>query len=225
MGIGWGIFKKWQAYMSGFGITLISYFAAAHNKSNAWIVESLKYAAIAFLVASIVMLLVEERQKRRNLERKLEEAINRDRPEVFINFWFGPRWDEGVGSIGIKNRGIKDAINVQILPIKLIGTTGDREETKEIVFSPIACLQRSDEAEYPKSVVNGWLDLGYGHLADYLKLWCSNWRKDQINFDIAVEWFDSSENKFSSLYKAYYSRANHKCRTESGFVKRVMPPQ
>ncbi len=159
--------------------------------------------------------------KRRECERQLEESINKDRPEVFATLSFGPG-RVGTGSIGLQNCGNRDARNVQIVPFSLSGVYQGRAETKALAFPHFSHLPRRERPEYPLATINNIVDLDDdGQLAFFLSTWCDRWEKTGLEFEVSVQWFDSSGNQFVSTSQMSYSRGVHSCRTVTGFVKHV----
>jgi hypothetical protein len=158
----------------------------------------------------------EERSKALQRIEELEaDTIDRERPEIFLTLIFGPG-RVGVGSIGIQNRGTRDALNVTLHPTQL--------EDKRLTFPEYACIPKRDSPEYPQIKVNGVTAIDTEEeLAGFLRRWCQNWGKDKLHFTLTATWFDSRSNEFRSASKVTYDPREDKCRTVLGFIERIMP--
>jgi hypothetical protein len=222
-GLIWQFIKHWWAYMSCAFWTLLGFWQLFYNKSNKFLIGVYVSLAILSVILGIATTAYEQYRKRRESERQLEEAINKDRPEVFVTLSFGPD-RAGTGSIGLQNCGIRDARNVQICPLLLRGFYQGKDETKELVFPHISSLPRRELPVYPLIRVNDMMDLDrHEELAFFLGTWCDRWEKTALEFELSVQWFDSSGNEFMSTSKMLYSRGEHRCRTSTGFVKHIRP--
>ena len=165
----------------------------------------------------------DERKKVIAGEQRFLVAINRERPEVFATLSFGPG-NAGTASIGLQNRGIKDAINIQILPISVEGSREGKRETKTLAFPCLACLPRKDEPSYPNLTINKIVDIDKeGELGFMLSNWSSRWNEPLLEFEMSVQWFDSGGNEFRSSSRFTYSASERKGRTRHGFIELVRP--
>jgi hypothetical protein len=217
----WVFVRRWWAYMSCAVWTLLSIWQLIYKKNDKQFIVINMVVAAVFLVIAVTMTAFEQYQKRREIERQLEEAINKDRPEVFITLSFGR---VGARSVGLQNCGVRDARNVQVQPLHLRGVNRGREETKELIFPQIPRLPNSEEPQFPPVRLNNFIDLEGGvDMGIYLRAWCDNWEKDSLEFEMSVQWFDSSGNEFGSTSKMIYSREEQTCRTITGFVRLVRP--
>jgi hypothetical protein len=163
----------------------------------------------------------DEYRRAKDAEAERDEAIDRDRPEVFVTLSFG---SDGVRLVGVQNCGVRDARNVQIQTLHLIGVKRGRKETKELKFPQISRLAVSSEPEYPLVRLNNFIDLERGaDMGIYLRSWCDDWERNSLEFEMSVQWFDSSGNEFGSTSRMIYSREEQTCRTVTGFVRRVSP--
>jgi hypothetical protein len=219
----WQFIKHWWAYMSCALWTFLAFWQLFYGKSNRvliWIYLSL---AVLSLILGIATTAYEQYLKRRECEQRLEEAINTNRPEVFATLSFGPG-RVGTGSIGLQNCGNRDARNVQIIPFSLSGVNQGQEETKALAFPHFSHLPRRERPDYPAATINNMVDLDHdGQLAFFLSTWCDRWEQTALEFEVSVQWFDSSGNQFVSTSQMSYSRGEHTCRTVTGFVKHVRP--
>jgi hypothetical protein len=147
------------------------------------------YVALAVLsfLCAISTTAYDQFSKRRECEQKLEEAINTSRPEVFVTLSFSPG-RVGTRLIGLQNCGVRDARNIQVHPLRIMGINRGREETKELAFPHISYLPRSEDSEYPPVRLNNLIDREQGvDMAIYLRAWCDNWEKDTLEFDMPVQ--------------------------------------
>ena len=202
-----GVYSTWLAGNSG----------VAHARWYFWA------AAEATFIITNYRIWADERRSVNSAQLRAEEAMNKDRPEAFVTLSFGPG-RVGAGSIGLQNCGIRDARNVQILPLHLNGIYQGRAETKKLTFPHLSYLPRKEHPDYPTLTINDVLDLETeGELAFFLSSWCDRWEKPGLEFELSVQWFDSSGNGFRSNSKVSYSRPEHKCRTVTGFVEYLKP--
>lgn len=165
-----------------------------------------------------------EEDRRIQAEQDRDRALDHDRPEVFAGLEFGPGPRDGEESIYVHNRGLRDALNVQIHPITLIGKSeyeGEEIEiTKEITFPKLSSIAKT-EKYYPQFYLGGDLWDEMGELGKCLRSWCERWGRQEISFDLHVDWTDTSGNQFTSSSQVNYSLQGRKCRTVFGQVKRM----
>lgn len=165
-----------------------------------------------------------ERTELIRVEDERDDAINRDRPEVFAILSFGPARNEGIKSIGIQNWGMRHAVNVQILPLTIPGKKDGKDETKNLTFPCFAKIEKKPTPDYPEIKINGWVDLDTeGQFGFFLQNWCDRWGTEGLDFELEVQWFDSSGNEFRSSSSVSYKRTETKCRTRVGRVKHIKP--
>lgn len=178
---------------------------------------SLSWAWYATLLAApvVVAFFLAHRDVQRRwvkAEKEREEAVNKDRPEVFATLIFGPERTGGTASIAIQNSGIRDARNVQIQPVAI--------ENKRLTFPPILCLERDKGKQYPRMEVDGFNEFDKeGELRYLLRNWAGRGNKSALTFCIGVQWEDSSGNRFSSDSHVIYESAQEKCRTRTSPVR------
>lgn len=154
----------------------------------------------------------EEEKRRIKAEADRDEAINKDRPEVIATLIFGPG-QSGVGSIGIENRGSKDAFNIQIQPVSTL--------SKNLTFSPIPILSASQGKVFPLMDVNGFDEFhDEGELQRLLRNWAVRQEQPTADITLTVQWNDASGHGFHSTCEAHYEVQKDKCRTVIGPICR-----
>jgi len=205
-----GLASKWWTLMSCAVFTALTFWQAHSNKSNEWLVHYLFFAAFVMGVFSAFLFWLDERRGRLNCESDLEVAINKDRPEVFVTLIFGPG-NSGVGSVGIRNHGVRDARNIQIEPISIEGKT--------LAFKPLLCLTNAQERVFMAMDINGVTFDEEDALRYRLRDLADRSRRDSLEFEMKVQWSDSSGNAFSSASRAVYERRDERCRTVTGPVR------
>lgn len=228
------MFRHWVGQMTGalsivlgvFPVARPDFFSGAkgllHNQWLWWSVS-----AIAFFIAARAAW-DEQRKRAGNAEKQLEDAINKDRPEVFASLNFGPdpysKTEEGERNysfVTISNRGKSFAMHVRIDPIQI--------DSKLITFSELQIVNPSQNLEPSFMWAGNERDQKqWDAMIEVLRRVAEKKRDKEgrlqestLEFDLRASWEDSRGNKFCSKSQVFYTYPEQKCRTRLGIISRV----
>lgn len=204
----------------GASLVLPSYFSGDKGLLHSRVLF-LAVSAAAFFCASLSAW-SEKKTTLAKAERKLEDAIDLNRPEVTAEFTMGPTnhafMHEGP-QIKIVNRGNTDAWHPRIADVFI----GDRKVSFHcppiLPKGPpqsVNCLISGVDINFSNNLEN----LLHIHAVEQIGKEITGGKGTEINpesyrvcFDLNVEWVDSRRNPFSSLARVTYSYQHRMART------------
>jgi hypothetical protein len=181
----------------------------------------LSVSVVAFFCASLSAW-VEKKNALCKAQRDLEDAIDKNRPEVTAEFTMGPTkatYMQGGPQVKLVNRGASDAWNPRIKDVSICGHT--------VSFHCPSIIEK-DNPCFASCVISG-IDINSANALEHLlhkgvreQLGKAVFhgegteiseRSYKITFDLDVEWNDSRNNPFASLGRVTYWYANRMATT------------
>lgn len=179
-------------------------------------------STVAFFCASLSAW-VEKKRALCKAQKELEDAIDKNRPEVTAEFTMGPTnatYMQGGPQVKLTNRGESDAWNTRVKSVVICGHT--------VSFHCPSIIER-DKPCYANCFISD-VDINSASALEHLlhkgvqeQLGKAVFhgegteiseRSYKIIFDLEVEWKDSRNNSFASLGTVTYLYANRMARTE-----------
>jgi hypothetical protein len=223
------MFRHWFGQMTGAlslitggaSLVLPSYFSGDRGILHSRVLF-LIVSAVAFFFASLSAW-SEKKDALVEAEKKLEDAIDMNRPEVTAEFTMGPTnvtYMDGGPRVKLVNRGESDAWNTAIKPVVIWGHTVSFH-CPSIIEKDKPCYATCFISDVDINSTNALERLLHKGVQEQLVKAAFYGEGTeipegsyQISFDLDVNWKDSRNNLFASLGKVTYLFASRTARTE-----------